>query len=81
MPAHQNIWIVKKRAELIDSFGGKCDWPGCEETDDLEFAHVQETALVGRGRGRHERYYDILKNPESYRLLCFTHHKKMDDEK
>jgi hypothetical protein len=46
----------------------------------LEFAHVLETALKGRGRGRKERYYDIIKNPDCYRLLCQFHYKEMDNE-
>ena len=45
-----------------------------------EFAHVLETALKGRGRGRKERYYDIIKNPDCYRLLCQFHYKEMDNE-
>ena len=72
---------MKKRIELVASRGGQCTWPGCDADEDLEFAHVKETGLSGRGRGRKERYYDIIKNPESYRLLCQFHHKLMDDER
>ena len=79
MPSAQSVWIVKKRGELVESWGGRCTWPDCEETEDLEFAHVRDTDLNGRGRGRHERYYDILNNPKSYRLVCWTHHRLMDE--
>lgn len=75
-----NRWIRQVFNDLKADRGGKCEIPGCEETEDLEFAHVQPTDLGGRGRGRKERYYDIKNNPDSYRLLCKGHHRDHDDE-
>ena len=66
---------------LLEERGGKCTWTDCDATEALEFAHVKPTELKGRSRGRKERYYDIIKNPDSYRLLCHFHHKMMDDER
>ena len=61
----------KYRKQLIKKFGGK--YIVCGSIEDLEFAHVKPTELSGRGRGRKERYYDILRNPDSYALVCKEH--------
>ena len=50
----------------------------CGTTSKLEFAHKEETELSGRGRGRKERVYDVIKNPDKYRLLCEDCHKDYD---
>jgi predicted restriction endonuclease len=34
--------------------------------------------LNGRGRGRKERYYDVIRNPTSYLLMCKDHHEMYD---
>lgn len=74
----QNTWIAKKMVELRESRGNKCEV--CGVTEGLEFAHVKETSLKGRGRGRKERYYDIIKNPESYKLVCSNCHKEHGED-
>lgn len=81
MTNRKNVWIRKAFDRLEKRFGGKCSWPGCEAITDLEFAHIKPTELSGWSRGRKERYYDIIRNPGSYRLLCKNHHKTHDDEK
>jgi len=68
-----NKRIKELREELIKKFGGKCII--CGSTLDLEFAHIKPTKLGGRGRGRKERYYDVLKNPNCYALTCKEHNK------
>lgn len=72
----RNNWYVRKRLELIDQFGGKCQ--ECGDSNDLEFAHVKPTDVVGLGRGRNRRVLDVLKNPTHYRLLCHPCHKSYD---
>ncbi len=74
MTNYVNKWIVVKLEELRQSYGGKCS--ECDSILDLEFHHVKETGLSGRGRGRKERYYDIKNNPDSYTLLCEDCHKE-----
>lgn len=44
----------------------------------LEFAHIKPTGLCGRGRGLRNRYFDILRNPDCYQLMCSACHKWMD---
>lgn len=68
MTNNRNINIRKQIDELKKRFGGKCF--NCGSTVNLQFAHVKDTCLNGEGRGRKERYYDIIKNPECYTLLC-----------
>jgi hypothetical protein len=79
MGNYTNQWIKLKRQKLIDQFGGKCQ--KCGSTQKLEFAHKETTELNGRGRGRKERYYDVVKNPEKYWLTCPDCHDDYDREK
>lgn len=46
----------------------------CGSTKKLEFAHIEETDLDGRGRGRGERIYDVIKFPWKYNLFCHECH-------
>jgi len=76
-----NVWnwkFQRKRQELIDQFGGKCQ--NCGGTENLELAHKEPTGLNGRGRGSWHRYYDVRKNPEKYWLACKDCHKEYDRE-
>lgn len=68
---------------LREEFGGKCQGMpdarhSCGSRDCLEFAHVGETPVRGRGRGQWARYYDIKRNRHAYRLLCKKCHMLMD---
>jgi ERCC4-type nuclease len=66
-----------RRQELIQWFGGKCE--KCGSIEKLQFAHIEETELSKKkGRGRKERFYDVLKNPEKYRLYCEECHEQYD---
>lgn len=76
MPNYMNVWIRKSRKKLIQDYGGKCS--KCKSIFNLEFAHVSQTKLFGRGRGRKERYYDIINNPTKYILLCNKCHYLRD---
>ena len=44
----------------------------------LEFAHIKPTGLSGRARGRTETLKDIIKNPDSYKRLCYDCHRAFD---
>jgi hypothetical protein len=74
-----NIWIKKKFIHLRKVFGNQCQFPNYHETENLEFAHLYETKLSGEGRGRKERYYDIINNIDKYMLLCKEHNKLLDE--
>ena len=78
MPTRSNVWIVEAFKRLREAYGGKCAI--CGSSERLEFAHVRPTSLMGRGRGRKERYYDVSNNPECYMLLCHDCHRDHDDE-
>lgn len=68
MTNNQNKFIRRKIDEKKEEFGGKC-W-NCGSIINLQFAHIKETDLRGMGRGRKERYYDIIAHPDCYALLC-----------
>lgn len=77
--ARQNKWVRKKFLELrafADSMYHGCVFCGSE---DWEFAHIRPTALKGRGRGRKERYHDIVTHFDCYRPMCLDCHKSYDD--
>jgi hypothetical protein len=44
----------------------------------LEFAHVKETGLSGRGRGMRLRVLDVERHPDCYKLMCWPCHKRFD---
>ena len=67
------------RKLLIEAFGGKCQFEGCEETENLEFAHRVPTELNGWGRGRKERIQDVINNPCCYALSCKKHNKEFQE--
>ena len=80
MGNYTNERIKKKIIELRELMGGKCANPRCpNSSDDLQFAHVKRTKVRGWGRGRKERYYDVVKHPDCYILLTKYCHKLFDD--
>jgi len=81
MGNRHNKWVRKKLDELKEEFGGRCSNPECESCTNLEFAHKKPTELSGEGRGRKERYYDIIRNKKKYVLLCTGCHKAFDKGK
>lgn len=71
---------------LIYAFGGCCqaikeNGEICGSTERLELAHIEPTELEGRGRGRGERIYDVIRYPWSYKLFCHDCHVDYDDKK
>lgn len=72
--------------ELRRIFGGRCRRCGSKRSKagrgrkagPLQFAHIKPTGLCGRGRGLQHRYFDILRNPDCYELLCNLCHVAMD---
>jgi hypothetical protein len=69
-------WLKRKFEELRQKFGGKCIL--CGATEKLQFAHLRETGLRGWSRGKKRRYYDIVKHPDDYALMCEKCHKQFD---
>ena len=67
---------TRKLAWLRQIFGAKCWF--CGSSEKLEFAHIKPTALSGQGRGQPQRFYDIVKNADSYCLSCDSCHYKLD---
>lgn len=72
----RNEYVKHRWQRLIEEFGGKCDM--CEKTWDLEFAHVEPTNCVGKGRSKRKRLTDILQHRDAYKLLCETCHDLRD---
>lgn len=82
MASRQGDWIRRKKVELIQFFGSRCNNPLCQihwNLEPLQFAHLKPTEVSGMGRGLHQRVLDINRNRESYTLLCQTCHSKFDD--
>lgn len=71
-----NEWAKERRKRLLEEWGGQCLF--CGKRGKLEFAHLEETELKGRGRGRKERLYDVIRHPNSYVLLCKKNHRELD---
>jgi len=61
------------RDRCIELLGGRCR--RCRSTQHVEFAHIKETPLRGRGRGLDRRYRDILKHPDCYVPMCHGCHR------
>lgn len=70
----QSAWIRRKRKELVQRFGDGCNT--CGGREQLHFHHIKPTLLSGKGRGSPQRYYDVVKNPKSYLLMCRSCHKE-----
>ncbi len=68
-------WIRQKRKENLKAFGGKCDECGAKKG--LQFHHIEQTPLFGRGRGSYARVADVISHPKAYRLLCSSCHVKL----
>lgn len=71
-------WSAARRAQLIREWGGRCERRSCRRRDNLEFAHVEQTKVTGRGRGANWRVLDVIRNPSAYALLCKGCHAEFD---
>ena len=69
-------WLKKKWSNLKYSCGNKCF--NCGSNKKLEFCHLEPTNLNGKGRGKEQRYYDIIRNKDKYTFLCKKCHRKYD---
>lgn len=74
----QRRWLRDARKRLRTRFGGVCSVCGRGQLWRLEFGHVRATSLNGRERGSQERYYDVVRNPDAYRLFCRPCHLSFD---
>lgn len=66
-------YYARKFQELRKAWGGRCVMCGARRSTKhrpLEFAHLKFTDVSGRGRGRADRYHDIVKHPSCYVLVC-----------
>jgi len=66
---------------LRAAWGGRC--VVCGDTRRLEFAHLpgKPTGLSCAGRGRADRFQDIVRYPKCYVLLCKKDHLTLDTRK
>ena len=69
-------YVQVLRAELEQALGGQCR--DCGQTWGLEFAHLEPTNCVGRGRGKYKRLKDVRENMDKYTLLCQPCHEAFD---
>ena len=82
-----NAWAIREIEKERQKYGGKCQWADlcpdetCEETIELQFAHIKPTELSGNGRGSYKRLQDIRNHPKCYKLLCDIHHRRYDGRK
>lgn len=70
-----------KMRALRRRFGGRCvdrDKGLGDCSGRLEFSHLKPTGVQGRGRGRADRYHDILRNVAAFALRCVRHHRRFD---
>ena len=64
------------RIRFYHVFGERCFMCGCQK--ELQFAHMRQTGVSGRGRGKYTRAKDIRDNFGSYELLCRYCHSLYD---
>ena len=72
----ERIALTEKFNNLRKEFGNRCEF--CGYTSELEFAHILPTGLMGMGRGKKKRYYNIVNHKPDYLLLCKDCHRKFD---
>ena len=79
-PERSRRFLVRLREKAYALFGEVCEHCGRTREDGavLQFAHVRETGLSGMGRGMRKRYEDIIRNRDSYVLMCVTCHREFD---
>lgn len=75
-PSRATVWARAKRRQEIARRGGQCEICGTQVR--LQFAHVEPTGVNGDGRGSVARIQDVLRHPQSYRLLCVDCHAVVD---
>lgn len=80
MTSPQNIWLKDWFIKVRQLLGG-CQI--CDSFSDLEFAHLKYTPILDArryngGRGRQQRYSDIVHYPDSYTILCDSCHRDFD---
>lgn len=66
------------RRRAIALLGKECYFCGSRKRKDAHAAHVEPTGLNGAGRGMDRRFRDVIKNPEKYRRMCASCHRKFD---
>lgn len=76
LPTKSRRIETRSMQELREARGNRCR--RCRSRSKLEFAHVKETKVSGRGRGQMVRYCDIKRNPDAYELLCWDCHHEFD---
>ena len=68
------------KQDLLSIYGNECNicfGTKCYNVK-LQVAHIKETELSGRSRGKRKRLYDIKNNQDSYVLLGKTCHIEYD---
>lgn len=82
------ITARRLRNKVLTGYGNVCEWPGCEETQNLEIAHVKHDGLAHRKHLKATKvesvYRDLVKRgfpttgKFSCTLLCHGHHVLYD---
>lgn len=69
---------ARRRLELAALLGGHCAHDGCEETDGLDFDHIEPGSCNFRlsGRGLDKPWPVLLAEIAKCQLLCKPHHRK-----
>ena len=75
-PRGEAAKLENRFQELKDEFGNRCEF--CGSGKDLQFAHIVPTGLMGQGRGKKKRYFNIRNHKNDYLLLCKNCHGKFD---
>jgi hypothetical protein len=81
----QRVYQKKRRDDLLvlarARLGGKCSYPGCEETENLEFDHIDPATKVRKiseaTNWSPERFW---KEVDKCQLLCRLHHIRKGQE-
>lgn len=75
MASYMKSWYDRRHAEAVATLGGCCAHPGCDETENLQFDHIDpQTKAMTIARmwtASEERFRIELKKCQ---LLCGPHH-------
>lgn len=75
MRAYMKAWYDRRHAEAIAALGGHCSHPGCDETEDLQFDHIDpatKTLVIAKmWTASEERFQAELRKCQ---ILCPPHH-------
>lgn len=75
MRGYMKAWYDRRRAEAVAALGGHCAHPGCDETEGLEFDHIDpKTKIMNVTEMMTASEVKFQAELAKCQLLCVPHH-------